>query len=348
MRRNAGLRLGWLVVGVVLFACAHPTQAQTPYTVDANTVNLWSFDDSSTVTRAGSAGTAGANAPVTSVPITATRGFDFGQQHERTPGYLGYPSYAGFGYAGKIGYNTPDDVTRSFTYVHPGSNQGANGIAGVQRIYGSMNGAFTIEGLFNFDQLDGSAANQYIMGTSYWAVGTRVYLRDLNTSNPQVYLNVDGGGRVGDWAGTPGASAFNAVENFGLGFQPQTNTWYHIALTYQPTTSANNVNFYWTPMTSATTTANLVRAMASQTPGGDHGSEWDQGWGPNIEYGNEFGIGRRSGEPFSGLVDEVRFSNVARGPNDFVFAVPEPSTFALGGGLAACGLVAAGIRRRRR
>jgi len=28
MRRNAGLRLGWLVVGVVLFACAHPAQAE--------------------------------------------------------------------------------------------------------------------------------------------------------------------------------------------------------------------------------------------------------------------------------------------------------------------------------
>ena len=47
---------------------------------------------------------------------------------------------------------------------------------------------------------------------------------------------------------------------------------------------------------------------------------------------------------FLGLIDEVRISGVARGPGDFIFAVPEASAF----WLAAFSMVSSWVGFRRR
>jgi len=294
MRRNAGLRLGWLVVGiVVLFACAHPAQAVIvgPYTPNGNTVHLLHLNEAQ-----------GTTALTDAVSGTWTAN----PNGQNGLGEAGYTESAGFETSLRIG--NPGDV-RGFRLNQPGA-----------QLLGSTNGSWTMEALMNFDNTN--AGEVFRGGTG----GTELRLYLLNSSSFQVNV--------------PNASNENHL-TANLGFNIQSGTWYHVGLVYDSTiTSANNTFLYMTEMNPDTTEAAL-RSSLNMQPG--------PGFTSYSNTMNYIDLGIQSSGNAHVRLDEFRISNVALGAGQMMFAaVPEPSTFALGGGLAACGLVAAGIRRRRR
>ncbi len=90
--------------------------------------------------------------------------------------------------------------------------------------------------------------------------------------------------------------------------------WYHVAVSYDGNAgAANNLKLYWTRMDSGAAEANLIgRGSLSNDLNGNTG---------DLAIGNEARgfSGNAEGEPFPGLIDEVRISGVARDPTDFLF-----------------------------
>ena len=99
----------------------------------------------------------------------------------------------------------------------------------------------------------------------------------------------------------------------------KTGEWFHVAVTYDGNAGVtNNLKLYWTRVDSGTTRANLIgRGTLSNDLNGSTG---------DLAIGNEARSfpGNAEGEPFPGLIDEVRISSIARGPGDYSF-VPEAS-----------------------
>ena len=111
--------------------------------------------------------------------------------------------------------------------------------------------------------------------------------------------------------------------------------WYHVAVSYDGNAGAtNNLRLYWTRIDSGVSEANLIgRGTLSNDLNGNTG---------DLAIGNEArGFnGNAEGEPFPGLIDEVRISGVARHPTDFLFVpaakrVPPGGTAAPPSGNAA-------------
>lgn len=95
--------------------------------------------------------------------------------------------------------------------------------------------------------------------------------------------------------------------------------WFHVAVTYDGNAGVtNNLKLYWTRIGAEATQANLIgRGTLSNDLNGHTG---------DFAIGNEARSfpGNAEGEPFPGLIDEVRISSVARDPSDYLF-VPELS-----------------------
>jgi hypothetical protein len=114
------------------------------------------------------------------------------------------------------------------------------------------------------------------------------------------------------------------------------NGWYHVAVTYNGSlTDPAALQLYWTKVDDANTSASMI------------GSGLMNGWlreqDTDFALGNEMRDFNGNTEPFNGLIDEVRISDVARTSSQFIFSdVPEPST-----GLITLGAVLLGVRRRR-
>ncbi|QJE98525.1 LamG-like jellyroll fold domain-containing protein [Luteolibacter luteus] len=96
-----------------------------------------------------------------------------------------------------------------------------------------------------------------------------------------------------------------------------TGQWYHVAVTYDGNAGiTNNLKLYWTRIDTHPAEANLIgRGTLSNDLNGKTG---------DLAIGNEArGFnGNAEGEPFPGLIDEVRISGVARHPTDFFFVAP--------------------------
>ena len=94
------------------------------------------------------------------------------------------------------------------------------------------------------------------------------------------------------------------------------NTWYHVAAVYDGNEGTpNNLSIYWTRVEASRTEASLLiqRQLDTDLPIGQ----------TDFAIGN---IGRNpSSSNFLGLIDEVRISDIARGPAELIF-VPEPGT----------------------
>ena len=103
---------------------------------------------------------------------------------------------------------------------------------------------------------------------------------------------------------------------------------------FGPVGVGDNLAFYWTRVDSSFTVANLI--------GGDTlPADLSKG-------ATDFYVGSSGRLPYrveTDIIDEVRISAVARGADEFIFGVPEPSTLVLTS-LALLGLIA--HRRRKR
>jgi signal transduction histidine kinase len=108
----------------------------------------------------------------------------------------------------------------------------------------------------------------------------------------------------------------------------QVGEWFHVAVTYDGNAGVtNNLKLYWTRIGSPAVRANLIgRGTLSNDLNGNTG---------DLAIGNEARsfAGNAEGEPFPGLIDEVRISSVARDPADYFF-VPAASRKASGGSSA--------------
>jgi signal transduction histidine kinase len=104
----------------------------------------------------------------------------------------------------------------------------------------------------------------------------------------------------------------------------QIGEWFHVAVTYDGNAGVtNNLKLYWTRIGSEAVRANLIgRGTLSNDLNGNTG---------DLAIGNEARSfsGNAEGEPFPGLIDEVRISSVARDPADYCF-VPVASRKASG------------------
>ena len=92
----------------------------------------------------------------------------------------------------------------------------------------------------------------------------------------------------------------------------QQNEWYHVAVTYNGNlTDANSLKLYWTKLDSS-------RVLAQQIGSGNMNG-WLRQQDCDFSLGNEMRDFNGELEPFVGLIDEVRISDVARASNQFFF-----------------------------
>ena len=165
------------------------------------------------------------------------------------------------------------------------------------------NGEFTIEAMVNLTTISNGNEQQII--TKYGGDGTfqfRIAGGDLS------FVKVDGGiQNLATAIPTTGDDAFVA------------NEWFHLAVAYNGSeNTADNLKLYWTKVDASRTEANEIFSgnLTADLEAGDSGTYMSERPGGD-------------GEEVAGLMDEMRISNIARGSGDMMFAIPEPSTFAL-------------------
>ena len=277
-----------------------------PYGVDTNTVQLWSFDEA--------AGTS-------SVANDVAGGYDLltadigDQSHTAITTLTGGSGFSGFGNAIDL---TEGGGSAGVIYA-PSQN------AKLFPADLGIGDAFTLEAMVNISSI--TSGQQEIISM------------EDDASNRFFQFVISSGGNL-DFTPINGPSVTGgsfAIPDSGEADAFAADEWFHVAVTYSGVGgAADNLNFYWTRVDGSRTEANLI---GSGSLTGDLGAN-----NSRFVVGNE---GRDAGnEKLGGLIDEVRISDIARGADDMMFAVPEPSTFALFAGVAALGLLI--LRRRRK
>jgi hypothetical protein len=331
-----------------------------PYSVDANTLHLWHLNDNglAAVDAVGTLNLQGPTANNSTTGVTGATGF-------LAPTF-GASAFSGFGTAADfsaqatsvVGTGNPlqspphrpillaapslesnDADTVPFTFA---STPGAGGPAG----------AFTMEAIIKFDgsfdpastsfrntAANGSNAGNYFMDILMGegdANGTRNFqwrIQQATGANP---LRME-------WAPLYGISGNQSlIANLPTtGPNAVNNTdWFHVAVVYNGAeNTAGNVTLYWTKLDPTNTTANAIGSFQQTKDMLVANTAFSIG-----NEARDAGTGTGEGESFVGSIDEVRISSVARTADQFIFAVPEPSTVVL----AAFGLIGLSVAIRNR
>jgi hypothetical protein len=172
------------------------------------------------------------------------------------------------------------------------------------------------------------------IGTSGSTVATGPRIEFANLNRVGANLPTAGGTNQSIFANIP-TTGPNAVNN---------TDWFHVAVSYNGSEgAANNLSIYWTKVDPANTVANLIGqgTLNADLPSGTD-FPFDLSLG---DEARDTGSGAGEGESFVGQIDEVRISDIGRSSSQFIFSVPEPSSFILAGfGMIAFG----GMLRRRK
>jgi hypothetical protein len=308
MTVNRSAVFAFLAFGLVLSGRVSHAAIIGPYGIDANTRHLWHLED--------------AAVPIMDDPGVATP-INLASLGTAAGGSLGGASFSppSFG-------NDYNGVSTINTGIF--ANTPANGTAdntSMASFRNATTGAFTYEAMVKF------AADPLTLPTGLQVISGDGETGGVDRAFQFVLATVIGSGAfhlefeniaAGEGAGTGLISG-----NFAI----LQNTWYHVAIAYNGNeNTANNLKFYWTEVnpanTGATEVGSVMMVNDMTCPNGDFaiGAEARNGGGGNTGQ-------------WSGMIDEVRVSDIARGPQDFIF-VPEPSSVAL----AVFGLIGCGYR----
>ena len=296
-----------------------------PYTPDANTLHLWHFDEALI-------GGAPYNDPGRLYPVdvvnSSFRMDDGYYDSTYLSGIMGGTGYTGFGGAGQLdhpggnglnGFHSEFRVGRGDgDYAMPGEDGNTGNITPTQ-LLGSTSGAFTIDGMIKWNGSQGGTAEGFIFKAAEDGQNhLRLTMQNAGTA-PVFRLGLPNTGGNNTFTTTATIPALTTTD------------WYHYAVTFDGNNGGgSDLKFYWTKVEESATEANLVQTFSSTG---------------NTAYdiNGVFQMGNWNSNTFDGEVDEVRISDVARGSDDFIFAVPEPTT-TLSFLLGAAGLL---MRRRR-
>jgi hypothetical protein len=298
MNRKDPTLLKTLFVASAMVPCALSAAIVAPYAPDANTVQLWSFDEAAGVTSAANDVSGGFDVDAVNILNGSTT---------VNSGILGATSFSGFGNAANTNTGGGDD---GLIFSTPTNSTGLG-----------ISDAFTIEALVNTSSITDSVQKIVTIDSS---TDRSFHFEIRNTGTLRFQYLQSGNPNREAAIPTSGPDAFVADE------------WFHVAVTYNGSAgAADSLKLYWTRLDSSRTQANEIGSLAAPTDLNTTTA--------TFVLGNEARTG--GNEPLTGLLDEVRISDIARGADDMMFAVPEPATYAMLAGLGALGLVL--LRRRK-
>ena len=270
-----------------------------PYTVDADTLHLWHLDEPS----AGFAGYGDASGVAT--PITLTSLGSAGNAATQ----VGVSSYSA---AFNNAFQSVQTVETGIYAKTPAANTTDNTSFAS---FTGANGAFTYEEMVRFDDASPPVG------------GVQLISADGESGSPtdrafQFVLDNQGASGIRlEFENIPGGEGA-ATGLFSSNISVLPNTWYHVAVTYNGAeNTANNLTFYWTQMLPGTTTATSVGSVVMVHDVTSANSDFAIGAEARSSGGD-------TGQ-WNGAIDEVRISDIARGPDQMMFGVPEPSSLAL-------------------
>jgi hypothetical protein len=288
-----------------------------PYSPDANTLHLWHFNEADP-------GPAIDSRNVTVNPA-ATESFDL---LILNGAHLGNSSFSGFGSAlhtagpdpGASGLN-PGPGAFAKTPVSSAEDDVSTTTLWNNTATDSTLGAFTYEMIVKFT-VDPTTIPGSGVGIGDWTTSAagpallhvenegsgairpfQFALHKLTDGSFNIeYINISGGGGA---FGSPIPA-------------PELGKWYHAAVTYtgDEFSTENNLKFYWTEVGPTVTQAAEVGShfMFADNLGGT----------ADLSIANDARATQT--QNWVGLMDEVRISDIARGPNQFIFANPTPPT----------------------
>jgi fibronectin-binding autotransporter adhesin len=279
-----------LVAAALLAGITASHAAILPYTPDANTTFLFHLDGALGTSVCTNIGTVGGNSytvlNTTSGAGSATPTVQTTMLGTASP-FTGFGNVATFGTAGlMIGYDGNDDGI--FEGDVSSSSLSPDVIA--QSKLGIGVGSFTIEAMV---QPENDTVNQEFV------------CMDSDASSRGFQFKITSTGAVQfQTIGGTGVNTTQPIPSFIAG------TWYHVAAVYNSTNST--FQLYWTPITTGTTAATPLGAAVTGVTMTSQAAIT----GPLI-IGNE--DRNSSQETFSGAIDEVRISSVARSATGMLF-----------------------------
>lgn len=304
MNRKTKFRKNQLLAVTVLAALlksANPACASIngPYTPDNNTVILLHLDESASTGIAANAVSGGASFIATANPSAAT-------PRNPTTGLLGASGATGNGF--NFGNAANLTASNSVGLFIDGNGNGvadldtsasvtAEDAIPMSSIAGP-NGEFTLEALVNLPALTGANREIICMDSS---PSPRPFQFRFTSTGQIEFNNI----------GTTGANPKATIPTTG----PEAfvaNAWFHVALTYD---GIDTINIYWTKLDNSRTGATLLQSFTGIPTLNETGSAV-------LVVGNE--NRNTSGEGLSGLIDEVRVSNIARDATDMIFNTQAP------------------------
>jgi autotransporter-associated beta strand protein len=280
---------------ILLFTAIAPSVASAvivaPYTPDANTLHLYHFDEVAGGTSVANSGSIGGNAysvneaTASATPPTVTT-------------VLGATGFSGFGNAVSFpttGYLLGFDANASGAYQGDVSSSS-----------------------LSLDRINMNTLNMGNGGQTPWTIEAIIAPAQTNVNQEIICTDSSAGTRGFQFKIVPAGLQFNAISVTGGSITAPipssgingfvTNNWFHVAATYDGTT----VRLYWTALNPSASQANQIGSLNVAI-----GASFGTAQGP-LTIGNENRAA--AGELFSGKIDEVRISKIARAANAMLFA----------------------------